>query len=172
MDPVNEGVHAALHTHTGEGPRGQGLCPNPSVRDGDAAHEDGEPPEVAFPDAGPQASAAAIEAELEMCTVLATWEPWNTPSAALLQAMARTQQAREGAQYTTDIATTCERRAEAIKEIAYEEAHFANIPPSLRYQRLARIRLHGCPQWQRKHHTQDILDACNTVRGGPVSIPA
>ena len=32
VDPVNEGVHAALRTHTGEGPRGQGLCPNPSAR--------------------------------------------------------------------------------------------------------------------------------------------
>ena len=49
-------------------------------------------------------------------------------------------------------------------EMAYEKAHFANMPPSLRCQRLARIRLHGCPRWQRRHHAQDILDMSNGIQ--------
>ena len=157
--------------------RGKGLCPSPSGCDHDAAEDpngidDGEPPNFTFPDDRPPSNAAAIEAELEMCTALATWEPWNTPSAALLQAMDRTQQARGAAHDTVDIATICERRAEAIKDMAYEEAHFANIPPSLRYQRLARIRLHGCPRWQRRaagiaaeglSHTHSYLNVCTGI---------
>ena len=164
VDPIDKGEHAAMRSKLGKG-----LCPSPSRRGHDVAGDpngldDGEPPAVAFPDANPQISAAAVEAELGMCTALATWEPWHTPSAALLQAMECTRQAREGAQYTPDIATICERRAGAIMEIAYEEAHFAQMPPSLRYQRLARIRLHGCPRWQRQHHAQDVLEACHGIQ--------
>ena len=146
----------------------RGLTP-PNERDGGAAQEDGacedgELPEVAFPEANPPTCAAAVEAELEMCTALATWEPWNTPSTALLQAMDHTQKARAGVQYAQAICTTCERRAEAITEMVYEKTHFANMPPSLRCQRLARIRLHGCPRWLRRHHAQDILDMSNGIQ--------
>ena len=177
VDPVDKGDHAALRSHLGDGfkgkglcsnpkpnPKGQGPCPDPSECDDAAAQEDGEPPEVAFPEVNPPTnSAVAIEAELEMCVALATWEPWNTPSAALLQAIERTHQARGDARSTPDIATTCERRAEAIMEIAYEKAHFADIPPRLRYQKLARMRLHGCPRWQRSHHAQDIFSLCTGI---------
>ena len=174
VDAVDKGEHAALRSHVGDGRRGKGLCPSsranpPNERDSGAAQEDGacedgELPEVAFPEASPPMCAAAIEAELEMCTALATWEPWNTPSAALLQAMDCTQKARAGVQYAQAICTTCVRRAEAIMEMAYENAHFANMPPSLRCQRLARIRLHGCPRWQRTHHAQDILDMSHGIQ--------
>ena len=179
--PVDKGEHTLLWSQWGEGlcpnpPQmmGKGLCPSPSGCDHGAAEDpdglnDGEPSHVSFPDDRPPANAAAIEAELEMCTALATWEPWNTPSAALLQAMDRTQQARGAAHDTADIATICERRAEAIKEMAYEKAHFANIPPSLRYQRLAQIRLHGCPRWQQRTraigslHVHSYLTMCRGI---------
>ena len=94
MDVIDKGEHAALRSCMGDGRRGKGLCPNPRLNPEEKGGlEDGEPPEVAFPHATPPTCAAVVEAELEMCTALATWEPWNTPSAALLQAMDRTQQA-------------------------------------------------------------------------------
>ena len=58
--------------------------------------------------------------------------------------------------------------------MAYEEAQFANIPPSLRYQRLAQIRLHGCPRWRQQRargiaaegllHTQSYLSVCTGIQ--------
>ena len=184
MRPIDKGEHAALRAHVGKG-----LCPNPSGRDRDAAHDpsgleaggldEGEQPDMAFPDTEtPSKAATAIEAELEMCTALAAWMPWGTPSAALLQAMERTQRVREAAHATLDIATTCERRAEAITEMAYEETHFANIPEALRYQKLARMRLHGCPQWRdrargstnRTHRYLSVCTGIQSVEGLSISI--
>ena len=165
VDVVDKGEPAALRSCMGDGRRGKGLCPNPRLNPEEKCGlEDGEPPEVALPHATPPICAAVIEAELQLCTALATWEPWNIPSAALLNAMDLTHKARAGAQYTPSIATTASRRAEAIMEIAYEKAHFDDMPPSLRYQRLARIRIHGCPRWQRHHHAQDILEMCNGIQ--------
>eukprot|EP00974_Lingulodinium_polyedra_P124182 11189618-Lingulodinium_polyedra.AAC.1 len=69
-----------------------------------------------------------------MCTALATWVHWGTPSAALFQATQRTQAVRAAMPRTVDVATICERRGEAITEMAYAQALFANIPQQFRYQ--------------------------------------
>eukprot|EP00974_Lingulodinium_polyedra_P058166 5602538-Lingulodinium_polyedra.AAC.1 len=68
--------------------------------------------------------------------------------------MERTHRVRRATPGTVDIATTCERQAEAIAEMAYAEAQPANIPPTLRHQRLARMRPNGCPPWQRKRNSK------------------
>ena len=100
VDPIDKGEYAAMWSQLGKG-----LCPNHSQRGQDAAGDpngldDGEPPAVAFPDASPPINAAVIEAELEMCKTLATWEPWNTPSEALIQAIDCSRRAQQDAQYT------------------------------------------------------------------------
>eukprot|EP00974_Lingulodinium_polyedra_P119354 11170850-Lingulodinium_polyedra.AAC.1 len=43
------------------------------------------------------------------------------------------------------MATTRARRAEAITELAHDEAIFEHMPKTYRYQRLARMRPRGCP---------------------------
>ena len=87
----------------------------------------------------------AIAVELELCGALGGWAPWSAPSAEVLQAMANVQRYRESAgKELADLPLMCTRRAEAITELAYEEAHFAQMPPTLRYQKLAQIR---CWRW-------------------------
>ena len=193
VGPVDKGEHASLQARLGKGlcpnPSGKGLCPSPSDHDRDAALgpigkgtrprpdgddledgglDDGEPPEAAFPPAEVHSRAEAVEAELEMCQALSTWQPWSAPSMALLQAMAKTQRVRGAAHAAADIVTTCERRAEAITELAYEEAHSEQMPEAFRYQRLARIRLQGCPDWKRvrgdKSRTHRYMTVCSGIR--------
>ncbi len=84
----------------------------------------------------------------ELCVALSGWSPWGVPSDSLLRAMTMVQRAR-GHVTTVDTTTTCMRRAEAVTELLYETAHYANLPTSCRCRRLARRRLQGCPQWGR-----------------------
>ena len=70
IEPVDKGEHTALWSQGVEGlcpnpphRRGEGLCPSPSGCDHDAAEDpngldDGEPPNVAFPDDRPPSNAA------------------------------------------------------------------------------------------------------------------
>ena len=63
-----------------------------------------------------------------------------------------------------DLPLMCARRAEAITELAYEAAHFTQMAPTLRYQKLARIRLGGGTNWCRHAKgttaTHHILSVC------------
>ena len=155
--------HAASRSQAG-----LGLCPDSSghtAQDHAGGLEDGEQPDLAFPPASAAPTDDHIAVELELCVALARWEPWSTPSAELVQAMERVQRVRGVAPATVDMATTCLRRAEAITEMAYEEAHFEHMPESYRYQRLARMRLRGCPQWGRRargrnHLTSRYMSVC------------
>ena len=95
--------------------------------------------------------------------------PWSAPSAEVLQAMANVQRYRESAgKELADLPVMCTRRAEAITEMAYEEAHFAQMPPTLRYQKLARMRLGGGTNWCRHvkgtSHTHQLLSVCAVCR--------
>ena len=84
----------------------------------------------------------AMEAELKLCNALAAWGPWSCPSEQMLQAIDKVQRWRDGpALAHADLATTCLRRAEALTEMAYEEACHGDLPEICRYQRLTRIRL-------------------------------
>ena len=91
------------------------------------------------------------------------------PTAEVLQAMANVQRYRESAgKELADLPLMCTRRAEAITELAYEEVHFAQMPPTLRYQKLARIRLGGGTNWCRHvnvtNGTHQILSVCAGVQ--------
>ena len=82
--------------------------------------------------------------------------------------MANVQRYRESAgKELADLPLMCTRRAEAITELAYEEAHFAQMPPTLRYQKLARIRLGGgtnrCRHVKGTNDAHHILSVCAGV---------
>ena len=166
--PVDKGEHAVFAAI-----EGLDLCPGPGgTRQADpTGAEDGEDPDAAFSSAGDaaQMNPGAIAAELELCAALGRWGPWSAPSAEVLQAMANVQRYRESAgKELADLPVMCTRRAEAITEMAYEEAHFAQMPPTLRYQKLARIRLGGGTNWCRHvkgaNDTQQILSVCAGVQ--------
>ncbi len=80
----------------------------------------------------------------QLSVALLGWSPWDAPSESLLRAMAMVQRAW-GHVTTVDTTATCMRRAEAVTELLYEAAHYANLPESCRCRRLARRRLQGCP---------------------------
>ena len=166
--PVDKGEHAVFAAI-----EGLDLCPGPGgTRQADpTGAEDGEDPDVAFSSAGDaaQMNPGAIAVELELCGALGGWVPWSAPSAEVLQAMANVQRYRESAgKELADLPLMCTRRAEAITELAYEEAHFAQMPPTLRYQKLARIRLGGGTNWCRHvkgtKDTHQILSVCAGVQ--------
>ena len=161
--PVDKGDYESLRSQVSKG-----LCSSshghtsPTVDHSDEL-DDGEVPDLAHA----PTTTVSIEAELEMCTALSSWVPWDTPSAALIQAMERVQRVREAQPGTLDIVTTCQRRAEAITALAYEDAHFAKIPPALRYQRLARIRIQGVRPWRRRrgHKDNQLIGYLSTSSG-------
>ena len=164
ISPVDKGEFAAFRSQAGKG-----LCPDSSgrpARDEDSGLEDGEAPDWTFATAPPEA--AHTEAELALCVALANWEPWSTPSACILEAMGLLERVRGNAPATLDMSTRCVRRAEAIVELAYEDAHFKDMPESYRYRRLAQMRLCGCPQWARhrrgRNRTSQYLSTCTGIQ--------
>ena len=169
ISPVDKGECAAFRSRVS-----QGLCPDsggPNARDEADGYEDGEKPDVAFPPASAPPSADHIAAELELCVALSKWEPWGAPSAQLLQAMEQVQRVRGNVAGTMDMGSTCVRRAEAITELMYEEAHKEHIPKSFHYQRLAQMRLRGCPQWSQRarstrhaNYTSKYLSVCTGIQ--------
>ena len=141
IEPVDKGELAAFRSQR-----------EVKTSEADISFEDGESPEVAFRTTTTALDVPeAMEAELELCHALATWGPWSGPSEQMLQAMDKVQRWRDGPGLAhADLATTCLRRAEALTEMAYEEACHGDLPEICRYQRLARIRLRGCAQWTRR----------------------
>ena len=101
---------------------------------------------MAFQPTGTAPYADHIAIKLDLCVPLAGWEPrGGVLSAQLLQAMDQVRRIRGAAPAAVDVCTTCARPTEAITELAYEETHVEHLPESYRYQRLARVRLRGCP---------------------------
>ena len=82
-----------------------------------------------------------LNAEIELCKVLGTWCPWDSPGTHLLQAIAHVQRLRDASTDRVDMNAMCMRRAEAITELAYEQEHLKCLPQTLQYQKLARLRL-------------------------------
>ena len=80
--------------------------------------------------------------------------------------MEQVQRVRGVAPAAVDMLTTCMRRAQAITELAYEETHVEHLPESYRYQRLARARLRGRPQWGRRARGANLASQYLSVSTG------
>ena len=127
---------------------------------------------MAFLPAGAAPDADHIAAELELCVALAGWDPWSAPTAPLLRAKEQVQCVRGAGPAAVCMATACERRAEAIMELAYEDTHSEQLPVSFRYQWLARVRLRGCTQWSRRARGRNLTSQYWFVSAGIQSVAA
>ena len=142
-----------------------GLCPGssegpsssgPRVGQNDE-DEDGDEPSGIFCDSAraDPAAAAAIDTELRMCQILRSWDPFGIPTAEVIEAMAEMQRIRtiEGC---PDVVASCTMRAEAITALAYEETAGQTLPESMRYQRLARLRLANSTPWYKSMRDRSL----------------
>ena len=138
---------------------GSGLCPGP-IADGrpETSDDDDANFEPTFPASKPNPE--LLNAELELCKVLGAWCPWDSPGTHLLQAIAHVQRLRDASTDRVDMNAMCMRRAEAITELAYEQEHLKCLPPTLQYQKLARLRLGDCTRWHRRDHPPNFVNMC------------
>ena len=74
-----------------------------------------------------------VDAELNLCTALVEWVPWETPSERLLRAMACLAS-------KTD-ATRCMLRGQVVRDLVFEATAAADVPVECRFNGSARSRL-------------------------------
>jgi len=165
-----------------EGLPGQGVGPQPQppskhhqVGEGQGTEEDGFDLTPYFQQehgsGGAEESSLrerAVQVELDLCQALAHWCPWSEPSAELVSTMRLAAGCGLGAE-GRDVGTACLARADAIRQLAYEEVHGSQLPEALKYQRAARCRLTNPGAWKRcvvtdqRLVTTSYLQACAGV---------
>ena len=101
-----------------------------------------ESPERGMPCSGPMTaewcmSDADLEKEFKLCELMMTWDPWETPSADICQAIDSAPPA--GPRKATS--EKCLLRSQVIEQLHYEHAMSDKLPPMLQYHAAARYRL-------------------------------
>lgn len=104
----------------------------------------------------------ALQAELSLCRALARWCPWSEPSAEICSAAQAVETAGATAR---DVGNACLARAEALRQMIYEEEHGPQLPEAFKYQRAVRYRLNNPGAWKQtlvadtRYVTQSYLSA-------------
>ena len=84
-------------------------------------------------------SDALVELELGLCQVLATWDPWATPTTNVVDALRAVKTASSSS--ADDTSRVCLVRQKVIHQLQYEADHFKTIPPRFKYNAVARWKL-------------------------------
>ena len=86
-----------------------------------------------------------VDIEMEICSELRRWSPWDEPSCELVAAMHRKTQLTDESSSWQTVAQQCRRRRKAVEQLlleaAVEHTAAANLSPVMMYRRAARWHL-------------------------------
>ena len=96
-----------------------------------------------------------VDAELQLCTCLASWSPWDVPTEEVANSLRAIR--------SPSTARRCMLREQVIGDLIWEASNADNMPTRLKYNAAARYRLRTGRISPSAHPTKDMVSVTATT---------